>query len=609
MPDNNLVGFLRHYGPTTASDAMYDELIQSELEHYGITPPITIKPARLETLLDNFRAASPSNIILTGTAGDGKTFHCRCVWEQLGGSPQEWGEGKKITRLALPEGRSLVIIKDLSELTANEKHEVMPDFSAALQGRDKGAVYLVAANDGQLLATWRDWAEERGGDDLNTFRRLEALLVEERVEDNNLALQLYNLSRLDVTETFDQLIDQVVKHPQWKNCEGCGLYSGPEEETTCPIRINRKRLQGEKTFRQRLLALLRLAAANRLHLPIRHLLLLIVNILLGDTKPGSKGLITCKRARNRSQNNEYHLTTPYANAFGYNLSESQRRQYQAFSVLESFGIGEETNNAIDNLLLYAPYADPASYRKLIDNDSYYGGNTYSKRLRDYLEGDREEIRDFIRALEHQRQRLFFSLPDDEVALSPWELTVYRNAGAFLRFCESLRHGRETGSTREALIRGLNRTFCGMMIDETNEVFVGSSGGDGRGKIASILHHKLTTQPSKRVLYVDFELSSGKSIPRLVVKDPVKVKGLIIDAIELQLTHFEYLMRVSQGSLPASFSQQCFEDFLDFKLRLIERLDELVEGESFNGKQVQFHSMTVGYDGRVQEERFQINTGS
>jgi hypothetical protein len=33
------------------------------------------------------------------------------------------------------------------------------------------------------------------------------------------------------------------------------------------------------------------------------------------------------------------------------------------------------------------------------------------------------------------------------------------------------------------------------------------------------------------------------------------------------------MRVASGSLPASFARQCYEDFLDFKLRAIKLLGE------------------------------------
>jgi len=80
--------------------------------------------------------------------------------------------------MSLPSGRELVIVKDLSELTTNQKAEIMPDLASAVRGRETGAIYLVAANDGQLLATWRDWAEQRGGKQIEVFRRVEALLVQ-----------------------------------------------------------------------------------------------------------------------------------------------------------------------------------------------------------------------------------------------------------------------------------------------------------------------------------------------------------------------------------------------------------------------------------------------
>ena len=82
---------------------------------------------------------------------------------------------------------------------------------------------------------------------------------------------------------------------------------------------------------------------------------------------------------------------------------------------------------------------------------------------------------------------------------------------------------------------------------------------------------------------------------------------IIDCLDLQLTHFEYLMRVSGGSLPESFSRQCYEDFLDFKLRLIERLDELI-GHEVDGPEVTLHAITVDENGRPQVDDIRIRVG-
>lgn len=604
--NNDLVDFLGHYGPKAASDAMYDELIERELEHYGIDPPILIEPPRLSELIENFGAPDADNVVLTGTAGDGKTFHCRRVWEHFGGSPQQWAEGRKVARLELPSGRTLVIVKDLSELRDEEKARIMPGLSGAVRGQGAGELYLVAANDGQLLATWREWADSKGSEEIEIFRRIEALLVQDELEDETLSLRLYNLSRMDAADHLNEIIEKIVEHPQWADCEGCPLM-GADGETSCPIRINRERLRGGAVFRSRLLELLQLAAANRLHLPIRHLLLLTVNIILGDAESATTGLLTCRKAKNRANSDKYRSTNPYANVFGGNLPAARRRQYQAFAVLESFGIGQETNNAVDNLLVYDRYANTERYTALVGADAQYGGRAYERELNDYLDGERTETRKFLRALERQRQRLFFTLPEGD-ALNPWELTVYRSAGAFLEFCRRLDLREDITDIREPLVKGLNRIFSGMMMDETSELYIASSGGDGRGKIASVLHHQIPATPSRRKIHLDFEWPKHGAAPRLVVRDPVAggTEAGVVGTLDLQLTHFEYLMRVARGSLPASFSRQCFEDFLDFKLRVIERLDE-IEDTVGDARSIYFQAVSVNAQGRALKDEFLIRT--
>jgi hypothetical protein len=158
---------------------MYDELIQSEVARHNIDPVIQIEPARLSEVITNFEQDKPNSIILTGTAGDGKTYHCRRVWEHFGGDVNEWQQGKKIAGIELENSsKQLVIIKDLSELTENEKAHWIPLVSASLTGENTEQVFLIAANDGQLLASWRGWAEAMGGNAINIFKTIENMLVE-----------------------------------------------------------------------------------------------------------------------------------------------------------------------------------------------------------------------------------------------------------------------------------------------------------------------------------------------------------------------------------------------------------------------------------------------
>ena len=81
-----------------------------------------------------------------------------------------------------------------------------------------------------------------------------------------------------------------------------------------------------------------------------------------------------------------------------NLQERQRQQYQVFTTFEAFGIGRETDNKFDNLLIYGIYGESDHYKKFVSDDIYYGARAYEPYLRDYLEGERENIDEFMRAL-------------------------------------------------------------------------------------------------------------------------------------------------------------------------------------------------------------------
>lgn len=602
---NDLVNFLRHYGPIPASDNMYDELIQSEVARHNIDPVIHIEPARLSEVIANFEQDNPNSTILTGTAGDGKTYHCRRVWEQFGGDADEWQQGKKIVEIELENSSlKLVIIKDLSELTEDEKAHWIPLVSASLAGENTEQVFLIAANDGQLLASWRDWAEATGGNAINVFKTIENMLVENIASGDELQLNLFNLSRLDASKHFDDLIEQIVEHPLWEQCQREQLLN-QDGELKCPIEINRQLLRntdGTSLFRSRIISLLKLASANRMHLPIRDLLLLCVNIILGDRKQ-NRILLTCTTAKNRANRDEYRFTNPYANVFGANLKPRHRQQYQIFTVLESFGIGRETDNKFDNLLIYGKYDGSGKYKDFVASDQYYGARAYETFLTDYLEGERSKTDEFMQSLSRQRQRLFFSLPGGH-GLDPWNLTVYRSSGDFLAFTESLRSNSEITSTSETLVRGLNRTFCGMMMDDSTVLHLASSGGDGRGRIASILCHDVPVNKSRRDPFLKFDISNDDSVPSIRIIDPADKDSEYLDSLDLQLTHFEYLVRVANGSLPASFSRQCHEDFLDFKLRLIKRLDD-VFGRDASADEVNLEAITVDERGRAQSEDIRI----
>jgi hypothetical protein len=147
--ESRWIKFLRNYGPIPTNDNMYDETIQRALGRLKIEP--LVLPAQfLDVIVANFRSDSPQTEILTGTAGDGKTYHCREVWMALGGTATDWNRGEKVQTLTV-DTRQIVIIKDLSELRAEQSSEILERMAADVVETNPSRVYLVAANHGQLL--------------------------------------------------------------------------------------------------------------------------------------------------------------------------------------------------------------------------------------------------------------------------------------------------------------------------------------------------------------------------------------------------------------------------------------------------------------------------
>jgi hypothetical protein len=158
MNASSLVDYLRTYGPSASSDSLYDEHVLKSASRHKVDP-IEVGSALVSELVANFRSPDPRNVILTGTAGDGKTWHCRKIFTELGGTREAWNAGQGLVDIDLPDGRKLVVVKDLSEFHEDPRQEeILRGFLESLMGRSPNAVYLVAANDGQLLRFWRTYS-------------------------------------------------------------------------------------------------------------------------------------------------------------------------------------------------------------------------------------------------------------------------------------------------------------------------------------------------------------------------------------------------------------------------------------------------------------------
>lgn len=572
---SRFIDFLHSYGPVPASDSLCDENVQEAETTFGVTP-ISTDAARLDEVKALLLTAPGQNVILTGTAGDGKTYHIRRFFEDaFAETPAGWPGIDGLVTVPLADGRQLSVIRDLSELSDHEKQAELAAFAAALLGETPERIYLVAANDGQLLKYFRDGA--RGGSEAAArYQMLHGLLATMLRSDlealPGLNLKLFNLSRSWSAETVERLFDAVLDHPGWDDaCAHCPAADGANP---CPIQLNRSLVRaaegGRSPFRDRIVQSLRLAAANDQHVPIRQLLTLIVNIVLGDAKNPDQPLLDCAEARKRAGRRDYAATNPYNNACGLNLRPDRRRANSVFQVFEVFGLGLETNNLVDGMLVQGQPGD--LHQRLFGEELVYGIQLFEPLRQAYLAGGNDAtVRQFRHGLEAQRRRAFFRLPDHakREMETPWRLTIFHHGGEYLELLNGLREGDADGiADRYArqMIRGLNRAFTGMMASDQDKLWLAGTIGK-------------TDDPSGRISTVDPISRSGSGFLsiRLAYDDTSKRPALFIvphkslpvsgpmPPLDLKPLLFEYLMRVANGSLPASFSRQCHQEIRHFAL--------------------------------------------
>lgn len=584
FPALKWIKFLRNYGPLPTNRNLFDEHVEAALKHAKVQP-ISLPAPHVAKIISLIESRALTSLLVVGTAGDGKTFHCRQVWLQLGGTKEEWAAESTIKHLKLSDGRSIVFVKDLSELNEQDGANIIDGLERYVMCGDDSILYVIATNHGQILGRLRH--HERNPDTPSTLHlHIQNAFLEPDLRHDR--LQIFDLSRTVHRQSFNEVLTAVVQHPEWDKCGSCEFHSG---ERVCPINENRKRILGRadsERFRHRLGDLIEIASLNGSHLPIRDLLALTSNMLLGH--PDAKeGLMTCSDVPLIQQNGKVGLGSLYRNVFASNL-KSGRSAHRAsrlpvFNILNSFGIGFETTNGVDGILVYGPDDTRLKndFESLIGNDQVYGATPdYIAYQRQYLEGDEKTRLDegaepFLSRLIDQRQRLFFTLPNDLYDRYPyWELTAFRFAGDYLTLLESVAPENRRlvdDRTRSLVVKGLNRTMTGLLLDNPDIVFIANSGGFTQSKISVLCDNAVPGRYDKdRGSGLSIRWDKNTQSPCLFISVGGGKKGEV--CFELTPIRFEFLCRVAEGALPSSFSNECFEDLLAFKARLLRQSEHV-----------------------------------
>ena len=580
------IRFLRKYGPIAQNGNMFDEEIWRAAKRTGIEP-ITFDHPLAERLLRSFDCSSNewNSTILTGTAGDGKTHLCRQVWEKLGGSDKEWASDEPYVTTTIhhrSKGKVQVhVIRDLSAWVPQqgmdwplEKAKLLLKFSKLLSEIEPTDFFLIAANDGQLIEAWRRLAEHTKDEDVEL-----ALLVFEdllfRGAEESSGLKLFNLSQMKSSKLFEHALKALLDHEQWAVCfeektAELGIF-----DSQSPIRRNYE-LLCDGLVQERLKILFEFCDYNQLHVPIREILLLLTNAILGH--PGCReGLMIPKDVERVIKNKTVAKASLYSNIFGGNLSSTRQESFPVFRYLNLLRIGYETTNLIDNILILGETDGRLHhyFHKLIDEDTFYGADKSYRVARDgYIEGtqdDEEKVLEFLEALVAQRRALFFKIPTEwEDELKLWELTVFKHVGTYrMKVIQPLKEGKtvERHIVRR-VVKGLNRIWMGMLVDSDQEVYLGTGLSFSNARVSRLLKEKISVSP-RLGQKVEIILRESDKMPMIRITLASEIERSFV----LTLTRFEFLNQVADGALPNSFSKECYEDVMTFKSQVLTALAE------------------------------------
>jgi hypothetical protein len=613
------ISFLRQYGPIPTKDNLYDENLRRRSRKAGIRPILFTHPYE-SRVVPWFQSDSLSrSVILTGTAGDGKTFLCGRVWERLDGDPDQWATQEPYLTLQVSSHRqrdeparavTLHVLRDLSAWVPpqgsdwpEDKLSLMMLFCNSVFESDASDIFLVAANDGQLAETLRRLPPSPIA--ARTKEVVEELLVSDREEIDGVSLSLFNLSRGSSAELFDLAVDSFLGHEGWQKCRE---EAGPAEQlfgSECPVRRNVE-LLAKPLVRNRLRALLELCDQNGLHVPVRQILILLTNAVLGHPNVKDHLMSAADVSRVIASGERRHASV-YSNIFGRNIPPGRRAGTAIFEYLERFQIGHETTNRIDNILIFGESHErlQQQFETLVKADDFYGADaTYIAARRAYIEGGGEgnDSGDtFLSLLVAQRQALFFKVPDAEVdEVSLWDLTVFRYGGEYLD--QVLAPLRQNRTVRRGLIgrivKGINRIFTGMLVTSERELYLASSASLSQARVSRFLEERISVPPKHTGESVDLVFDGRRPALRVSLGN-----GRWTDFM-MTLTRYEYLSRVAEGAMPSSFSKECFEDVMAFKSQLMRELQGR-NGQLTRDGEITFTTLELDATGSAKDRQIAV----
>lgn len=198
-----------------------------------------------DTIKNSLSSSEDKVIILTGHAGDGKSTVALDLFKHLKGydSKKPLNEKLKEKEELFFEGKSISIVKDMSELSADNRLEWL---SSAF---NKPGSWLIISNTGPLLNSISRFVEQQDPGHVpqvenDILRLLDLPLQGDDLSAHTLnlvgtdkSLVILNMTRLNNIDLGSSVLKKIAEHSGWNECEECPI------QDRCVLRKNRKTIQ------------------------------------------------------------------------------------------------------------------------------------------------------------------------------------------------------------------------------------------------------------------------------------------------------------------------------------------------------------------------------
>lgn len=550
---NPFVAYLNRY--TTVSpehEAAFDEFVTQ-------TPSPTGGSLRLETktekfLHDCFKELRPCSIILTGNAGDGKTYLCRQIIRAFTGEDvTEWRD--QVEWPIHRNGMVLNVIKDLSEVGEAAGSDILRRLAESLLVEESNSIFLIAANEGRLRALL---SQE---DNLKTIRDKVYFQLKSGLDRKNSQLILLDLNQVTTSAYVPQVLNWLTQADHWDNCQGCTVFN------SCPIRFNANRLKDARVA-GRLKRLYQILESLGIHITIRDMLIHLAYTVTGG--------LSCERVINQAHKvgMDFHEYVYFENVWGEMIDDTSRRRVSVAQNLQRLDVGKQSLFEIDNFVINGgSYEDDlkAEYDRLFKPSVDLGNRRFIQDRENYLRGAStsphpEDDHPLLNWLPHCRRKLFFEWQETNKAD---QLIPFLFWPKYLELLDG--DSMSLDQACKDLILGLNRAFSKLYLNDPENLYVTSQYARAVEQPVPLIKVKLP----QACIKLRSQLISSEAFDcdrQEISLEILPPPGVQADQINWQvdLLQFEYLMRLAQGGTYNVLNTECDLAVRQLKNQLLTR---------------------------------------